>query len=133
MKISAKQYAEALYLATEQADEAKARRCVAELASILKQRGRSRLLPDIMRAYEETAMARSGSIRAKAVLASEPDQAVREALALIVCSFSGAESAEVEVSVDPSILGGVVLSYGDKLLDGSLRASLRGLRRSMGS
>lgn len=38
------------------------------------------------------------------------------------------KSVELETHVDPSIIGGLVLRIGDKLLDGSTRTRLEGLR-----
>lgn len=39
--------------------------------------------------------------------------------------------AEVNFRVDPSILGGLVVRVGDKVLDGSVAAQLEGLRQSL--
>ena len=39
--------------------------------------------------------------------------------------------AEVSFQVDPSILGGLVIQVGDKVLDGSVAAQLEGLRKSL--
>ncbi|MBM3144042.1 MAG: F0F1 ATP synthase subunit B [Chloroflexi bacterium] len=42
------------------------------------------------------------------------------------------EQASVTFRVDPSILGGLVLRIGDKVLDSSVSAKLEGLRQSLG-
>jgi F-type H+-transporting ATPase subunit b len=39
--------------------------------------------------------------------------------------------ATVSFRVDPSILGGVVIRVGDKVLDGSVAAKLEGLRQTI--
>jgi F-type H+-transporting ATPase subunit b len=41
------------------------------------------------------------------------------------------KSASVSFRVDPSILGGLVVRVGDKVLDGSVAAQLEGLRQSL--
>ena len=38
------------------------------------------------------------------------------------------KKVELEAHVDPAIIGGLVLRIGDKLLDGSTRTKLEGLR-----
>ena len=38
---------------------------------------------------------------------------------------------EVSFKVDPSILGGLVIKVGDKVLDGSVAGKLEGLRQAM--
>jgi F-type H+-transporting ATPase subunit b len=44
--------------------------------------------------------------------------------------LSKVEAREVNFHVDPSILGGLVIKVGDKVLDGSVLAKLDGLRQS---
>jgi F0F1-type ATP synthase delta subunit len=39
--------------------------------------------------------------------------------------------ATVEFRIDPSILGGLVIHVGDKVLDGSVAAQLEDLRQSL--
>jgi F-type H+-transporting ATPase subunit b len=41
------------------------------------------------------------------------------------------KNAEVNFRVDPSILGGLVIRVGDKVLDGSVAAQLEGLRQTL--
>jgi F-type H+-transporting ATPase subunit delta len=45
---------------------------------------------------------------------------------------SGAE-IDVKVSVDPSILGGVIIRLGDELIDGSVRRRLKDAQRELGT
>lgn len=40
-------------------------------------------------------------------------------------------TVNVSTSVDPSIVGGLVIRVGDRMIDGSLRTRLRGLRREL--
>ncbi len=54
---------------------------------------------------------------------SEQDTVKKDLLAKV-----GAK--EVSFRVDPSILGGVVIKVGDKVLDGSVAGKLEGLRQS---
>ena len=46
-----------------------------------------------------------------------------------VLAKSGAE--DVSFLVDPSILGGLVIKVGDKVVDGSVAGKLEGLRQNM--
>ncbi len=55
--------------------------------------------------------------------------AEQEAVKKDVLAKSGAES--VAFHVDPSILGGLVIRLGDKVLDGSVAGKLEGLRASL--
>lgn len=131
MKRTDRQYAEALYLATDNKDESFARQAVANLSTLLEKRGQSARLSGVLAAYESLVSEKQGVVRAAAVMATEPEPAVREALALIVKAFSGAAKVEVNIRLDKSILGGVILSYSDKLIDASLSGALNRLRMEL--
>ena len=45
-----------------------------------------------------------------------------------VIKLSGAKEVVVDEQVDKNILGGVVIKYGDKVIDGSLKAQLEELK-----
>ncbi|MEW6092665.1 MAG: F0F1 ATP synthase subunit B [Chloroflexota bacterium] len=57
--------------------------------------------------------------------ASEQEAVKKDVLAKI------GKQASVTFRVDPSILGGLVIKVGDKVLDGSVAAQLEGLRQSL--
>jgi F-type H+-transporting ATPase subunit b len=66
---------------------------------------------------------------AEVVSALPLDEKERETVKRNVLSKSGAK--DVTFRVDPSILGGLQIKVGDKMLDGSVAAQLEGLRQSL--
>jgi F-type H+-transporting ATPase subunit delta len=56
-----------------------------------------------------------------------PDQ--RERLAAAISSATG-KQVEVKVVVDPSVLGGIVTTVGDTVIDGSVRSRLEQLKQA---
>ena len=56
-----------------------------------------------------------------------PDQ--RERLAAAISSATG-KQVEVKVVVDPSVLGGIVTTVGDTVIDGSVRSRLEQLKHA---
>jgi F-type H+-transporting ATPase subunit delta len=86
---------------------------------------------DLIRSeYERFADAEAGRMRADVVSASPLDAARRERLRRALSTRTGRE-VELDVKVDPSLLGGVVASVGTLLFDGSLRTQLKQLRASL--
>lgn len=71
-----------------------------------------------------------GRVRAEILLAREADEGLR---AEIVSSLERRTGKRViaEFSVDPSLIGGIVVRVGGEILDGSLRRRAEGLRRKM--
>jgi len=48
-----------------------------------------------------------------------------------ITGLSGAKEVLVSEKTDKNILGGVIIKYGDKVLDGSLKTSLEELKEKM--
>lgn len=94
---------------------------------VVLDKGRQRLLPDIAREFELMLDERLGRVNVQVTLAHEPDARELDQIARQLTRLTG-RTVIPHVHVDPSILGGIVVRYGDRLLDGSLRRRLMALR-----
>jgi F-type H+-transporting ATPase subunit delta len=54
-------------------------------------------------------------------------EALKEALARV----TGGKSVEVDVKLDPSIIGGLIVQLGSRMIDGSLKTKLNSIRTRM--
>ena len=72
-----------------------------------------------------------GLVRA-AVTVAEPlrDEHV-EALKSALGSVSGGQSVEIAVKIDPTIIGGLIVQLGSRMVDGSLKTKLNSIRTRM--
>ncbi len=91
---------------------------------------RQMLIPEISEEYLNLVDAAEGRIHARVTVARETDDAGRSAIAAQLSRVFGKEVVP-HVSVDPAIMGGVVVHVGDTVLDGSVRRRLASLRRRM--
>ncbi len=91
---------------------------------------RQRLLPEIAREYDALLDERSGRLHVEVTLAREPDERAEEDLRAELSRILG-KRVIPHVVVNPNILGGLVVRYGDKVMDGSLRRRLSTLRRRL--
>lgn len=105
-------------------------RLVQNMARLLVRKGRSFLAPDIARSFGELLDAQKGIEHATASTAVALTAAETEALRQTLRARTG-KDVILETKVDPSLLGGVVIQIGDKLIDASTRARLRALRESL--
>ena len=100
------------------------------LVSFVVGAGRARDLPAII----DKMVQRSAETRAQAVaevtsaIPLNEDQIARLSRAL---SQRTGKQVSVKVSVDPTILGGIVATIGDTVIDGSIRRRLEQLRESI--
>ncbi|HZR99553.1 MAG TPA: F0F1 ATP synthase subunit delta [Chloroflexota bacterium] len=100
------------------------------LIRLLLHRERLELLPEIAASYRELLNRARGIAVADVVTAVPLDEASRAQLASRLERYVG-QKVEMQTSVDPSIIGGVVVRVGDTLLDGSVRGRLEALRRRL--
>ena len=97
---------------------------------VLNSKGRLSLLKHIADAYRERLNERQGKVRATVTVAlklSEQEQeVVRQQLSLAI-----KKDVIVDLHVDESILGGMVVKVQDRLMDASVRAQLDAMRRQL--
>ena len=100
------------------------------LVSFVVGSGRARDLATIIdRMVTRSAEERSEAVaEVRSAIPLDDDQQQRLATAL---SNRTGQKVSVQVSVDPSILGGIIATIGDTVIDGSVRRRLEQLRESL--
>ncbi len=91
---------------------------------------RQRLLPTIAAEYDLLLDEASGRVHVQVTLARDVDERAEEDLRAELTRILG-RTVIAHVHVDPRILGGVIVHYGDKVIDASLRRRLASLRRRL--
>jgi F-type H+-transporting ATPase subunit delta len=97
---------------------------------LLMEKGRQNLIPEIAEAYQELLDERSGRFRAHVTVARPPDAETEALIARRLTTLLG-QPVQPQISVNPAILGGLIVRYGDRWLDASLRRHLVALRRDL--
>ena len=97
------------------------------LFRLLRRKSRLALGPDIASFFRELVDEERGVARALVTTAVELEPERLAQLERRLTEQTG-KQVTVETQIDPSILGGMVVRIGDRLLDGSTRARLRSLR-----
>jgi F-type H+-transporting ATPase subunit delta len=89
------------------------------------------ILPAIIEAYGKLHDVAKGVVRADvtvaAPLASHHESALSDALA----GVTSGKTIDLEVKVDPAIIGGLVVKIGSRMLDASLKTKLNSIRTRM--
>lgn len=91
---------------------------------------RQRLLQTIATEYHTLLDEHLGRVHAQVTLAREPDERMEREIANQLGEMLG-RTVIPHIHVDPQILGGIIVRYGDRVLDGSLRRKLISLRHRM--
>lgn len=103
---------------------------VANLLGLLARNRRSMMLPGVIQGYLATLAARRGEVVASVVSAQALSEAQAVALAAAL-KAAGGGNVTLEASVDPALLGGMVVKLGSRQVDGSLRTKLQRMRLAM--
>ena len=103
---------------------------VTRLLTVLADRGRLALLPDIVRFYRARVFEHLGVVDAQVTtaqpLSRQQDDAIRKRLA-----GAGGRDVRMTSVVDPDILGGVVARIGSTVYDGSVAGHLERMRQTL--
>jgi len=97
---------------------------VRNFINLLMERNRLDLLADIIVAYEKLLDEKLGIVRARVTSAGPLDAAQQRDIAARLEQVTG-KHVRVELSVDPTLIGGVVARVGSTIYDGSIRQQLQ--------
>ena len=105
-------------------------RSVLNMISLMLRRGRIEQLPRVAAEFRRLDNARQGITIATATSAAPLTKDEVRALTARLEQMTGGR-VELDVQVDPSLLGGLVVRVGDRLIDGSVRGRLERLRNQL--
>lgn len=81
--------------------------------------------------YGKLHDAARGVSRAEVTVAEPLSPANLEALRKALAEVAGSSSVEMNVKVEPAIIGGLIVKLGSRMVDGSLRTKLNSIRTRM--
>jgi F-type H+-transporting ATPase subunit delta len=94
------------------------------LLALLQQRQRLAYFDALVADYRQLADAQLGIVRAQVYSATPLDEAAQQAISAQLGKRFGGR-AELELAVDPELLGGVRIDVAGQVLDGTIRSGLR--------
>ncbi|MBI3678641.1 MAG: F0F1 ATP synthase subunit delta [Proteobacteria bacterium] len=97
---------------------------------LLTSKRRLFILSDVIRVFEQLVAKLRGEVRAQVTSTRALNDAEVAELKQILKSKLGRE-ARLDAKVDPSLLGGLVVQVGSRMIDSSLRTKLNALRTAM--
>ena len=103
---------------------------VANALQLLLERGRFAIVADVRQAYDALAAVGADQIEVEVTSAMKLSPETRKKIIARVAETTG-RKVELAERVDPGILGGLVLRVGDVIVDTSVQARIRQLRRRL--
>lgn len=131
MKISIRQYAQSLFEATSGKD---GKDLAAALKNFVVILNRDRVLnkaPEIIKCFQEIWDQANGEVAATVSTARALDKSSQELIVNYLKSRTDAKKINLSSVIDKSLIGGFILRYESKVIDGSLKNSLATLKNKI--
>lgn len=131
MKITARQYAQCLYELVSTETDDKVKEILPKFVALLEKHRALSLVPSIISIFLEIWNREHGEVVAELTSARELKIEAKETVINYLKNKSGATEVILDEHVDKNILGGFILKYNNKIIDGSLKSSLEELKNSL--
>lgn len=103
----------------------------ADFIKLLATKRRLFAVDDMIAGFDKLDDAGKGVVRAEVTVAEPLSAAQTDALQESLRAATGGKAVEVDTKVDPSIVGGIVVKLGSRMMDASLRTKLASIRTRM--
>ena len=86
---------------------------------------------DMIRGFRALVAKHKGEVTAEVVVAEKLSDAYLEALKSALKSVTGGKAVDLNVKIDPAIIGGLTVKLGSRMVDSSLRTKLNSIKNAM--
>jgi F-type H+-transporting ATPase subunit delta len=131
MKVTAKQYALTLLEITDAKEEKKLEESISRFSELLKNNNQLNQIDKILyyfqKLYNQKYNIKEANINVAQKIETDELKKIKESLQ----KLNKDEDLEFKVNIKKEIIGGIVLKYGDKIIDASLKTRLNQLKNSL--
>ena len=131
MKITVQQYARSLYESVIDKNEGEIKEFLKNFSALLLKNRQENKLSEILAEFSKVWDQAQGHLPAELISVRELDQATKKLISEYLKTKTAAERIDLKSKIDEKILGGFILRYGDKIIDGSVRANLNNLKNKI--
>jgi F-type H+-transporting ATPase subunit delta len=88
-------------------------------------------LPQIIRIFRMLVARNKGEVTAQVTVAEKLGDQHLETLKSALKSITGGRTVDLDVKIDPAIIGGLIVKLGSRMVDSSLRTKLNAIKLAM--
>lgn len=125
-KISNKQFAQALFEVTKDLKGEKMSEAIKKFVLLLARQHKLKRVEQIIVEYEKRVKKENGEVEIEIKSARKLEKTLIEKIGDVF-----GRKVETKEDVDASLLGGIVVKTGDKILDGSIKTQINQLKQSL--
>jgi F-type H+-transporting ATPase subunit delta len=86
---------------------------------------------DMIRSYRALLARHKGEISAQIIVAEAPSERNLDTLKGALKNMTGGKDIDLDVKIDPTIIGGLIVRLGSRMIDTSLRTKLKAIKFAM--
>ena len=86
---------------------------------------------EIVKAFRALVAHHKGEVTAQVTVAEALDDKHRDAIAAALKTVTGGQNINLQVKIDPAIIGGLIVKLGSRMVDTSLRTKLNAIKQAM--
>lgn len=131
MRITPRQYAEALYQAVQDKKDSEVKSAIKNFAGIISENNDLKKVNKIIEQFSKLWNKEKRIVEVEIASARELDKKIIFLIDSHIAGLLKAKEIIINQKIDKNLLGGVVIRYGDKVLDASLKTKLEELREEM--
>lgn len=131
MKISVQQYARSLYDEVSGKTEKELKTALHNFVALLGKHRELNRAEEIIKAFQEIWDTEHGEVVATLISARELGPTARETILNYLKDKAGAKKISLTEEIDKKLLGGFLIRYNNKIIDGSLRTRLAELKNKI--
>lgn len=131
MKITPKKLALGLHESVEGKSESQIKNAIKNFVEILARLNMLSKAEKIREEFEKIWNSKYGIVECEVVSANKLNKSGVKSVEKRVIEDSAAEKVVITEKIDKNILGGIIIKYGDKVFDASLKTILSGLKEKL--
>lgn len=131
MKITLKKLVLGLHEAVEGKSEHQIKNAIKNFVEMLARMNMLLKAEKIREEFEKLWNSKRGIVEAELTSARDLDKETVRLLKKYVSGVAGAAEAILNLKTDKNLLGGIIIRYSDKILDGSMKTRLNELKRDL--
>jgi len=86
---------------------------------------------DMIRGYRSLVARHKGEVTAQVTIAEKFNDKNFDALKSALKSVTGGKDIDLDVKIEPAIIGGLIVKVGSRMVDSSLRTKLNSIKLAM--
>ena len=131
MKITSKQYATSLYETILDKKEGELKGVIENFVKIIIANNDLSKADSVISEFSKLWNKEKGVIEAEVLSAVKLDKETVDILSDYISNITKSKNVSIETETDKKLIGGVIIKYGDKILDGSLKTRLKDFKNKL--